>query len=133
EALRQRGLSDAEIDRRGYRSLPVRGRACLARDLRERFGDTLLSVPGFIIKQGKEGRAYLTIAGAAGLLIPVPDLAPPIAPSLCPRGGTARATVRANTRTCRVPNAVAPAPARRLMCRSEQQAPAPPAASPKER
>jgi hypothetical protein len=33
EALQGRGLSDAEIDPRGYRSLPVRGRASLARDL----------------------------------------------------------------------------------------------------
>ena len=75
EALRQRGLTEDEIDRRAYRTLPVRGRARLARDLRERFGDTLLSVPGFILKSGEDGLPYLTFAGAAGLLVPVRDLA----------------------------------------------------------
>jgi hypothetical protein len=73
DALRRRGLSDEEIDRRGYRTLPVRGRARLARDLREHLGDALLSVPGFVAKQGEGGRPYLTIAGAAGLLVPVRD------------------------------------------------------------
>jgi hypothetical protein len=75
EALRRRGLSDEQIDRLGYRTLPARGRARLARDLREQFGDALLSVPGFVVKQGEGGRTYLTIAGSAGLLVPVRDLA----------------------------------------------------------
>jgi hypothetical protein len=75
EQLRHRRLPDAEIDRRLYRSLPIRGRACLARDLSERFGaETLLSVPGFVTKD-RDGKNYLTIAGSAGLLIPVRDLA----------------------------------------------------------
>ena len=39
--------------------------------MRERFGDELLSVPGFIVKRGEGDRPYLTLAGAAGLLIPV--------------------------------------------------------------
>jgi hypothetical protein len=75
EQLRNRGLPDDEIERRLYRSLPVHGRAAKARQLTERFGaETLLSVPGFIVKD-KDGRKYLTIASAAGLLVPVRDLA----------------------------------------------------------
>ena len=34
----------------------------------------MLTVPGFILKPGKDGEPYLTIAGAAGLLVPVRDL-----------------------------------------------------------
>jgi P4 family phage/plasmid primase-like protien len=74
-ALQCRGLSDAEIDRRSYRTLDVRGRARLAGELRERFGDAVLRVPGFVVKQGKDGRPYVTIAGAAGLLVPIRDAA----------------------------------------------------------
>lgn len=70
--LRRRGLTDAEIDRRGYRSLPVTGRARIARELHGRFGDAALSVPGFVVKE-KNARKYVTLAGAAGLLIPVRD------------------------------------------------------------
>ncbi|HEU0114302.1 MAG TPA: DUF3854 domain-containing protein, partial [Thermomicrobiales bacterium] len=74
DALRKRGLSDLEIDRRLYRSLPIQGRAKLARELAERFGvEVLLSVPGFIVKD-KNGSKYPTIAGSAGLLIPCRDL-----------------------------------------------------------
>ena len=40
DALRQRGLADSEIDRRSYRTLPVRGRAGLARDLCEQFSNS---------------------------------------------------------------------------------------------
>src|SRR5262249_10341255 len=74
DGLRQRGLSDAEIDRRRYRSLPVHGRARLAQELREQHGDAVLRVPGIIVRE-REGRRYLTVAGAAGLLIPVRDAA----------------------------------------------------------
>ncbi len=75
ERLQRRGLPDAEIDHRLYRTLPIQGRARVARELRERFGDALLSVPGFIAKVGDSGRPYVTIAGAAGLLVPVRDAA----------------------------------------------------------
>ena len=71
--LGRRGLPDAEIDRRGYRSLGIQGRARIAAKLREQFGDLILTVPGFVTKEGNNGR-YLTLAGAAGLLIPVRDL-----------------------------------------------------------
>jgi hypothetical protein len=72
--LQRRGLADVEIDRRAYRTLPVQGRAPLARELREWFGDSVLRVPG-IISRERDGRRYLTLAGAAGLLIPVRDVA----------------------------------------------------------
>jgi hypothetical protein len=71
--LGRRGLPEAEIDRRRYASLPVRGRARIAQELLDRFGDALLSVPGFYVKQ-TDSRPYVTIAGAAGLLVPVRDM-----------------------------------------------------------
>lgn len=72
ENLRQRGLPDEEIDRRGYRTLPVRGRSELARRLLDAFGpETLGRVPGFFIKEG--GRQWWSLAGPAGLVIPCRD------------------------------------------------------------
>jgi hypothetical protein len=77
EALRARGLSDAEINGREYRTLTRdgRARARLAGELRERFGDALLTVPGFCRKVGQGGRSYVALAGAAGLLVPIRDAA----------------------------------------------------------
>jgi hypothetical protein len=72
EALRQRGLSDAEFDCRGYGSLPVQGRARVAREPYERWGGAVLRVPGIITCE-RDGRRYLSLAGAAGLLVPVRD------------------------------------------------------------
>jgi hypothetical protein len=46
----------------------------LARQLQERFGHDVLSVPAFVIRE-RDGRRYITLAGAPGLLIPVRDLA----------------------------------------------------------
>jgi hypothetical protein len=70
EHLRDRELTDADMGRAGYRTLPVMGRAAVARELRGTFPDeVLLAVPGIIIRQGQHGQ-YLTIAGVAGLLIP---------------------------------------------------------------
>jgi hypothetical protein len=74
EALHSRGLVDPEIQRRGYRSLPVHRRSRLAASLYGRFQAALLGVPGIITKQGERG-PYLTIAGAAGLLVPIRDTA----------------------------------------------------------
>jgi hypothetical protein len=45
DSLRGRGLTDGEVERRGYRSFPVQGRARLARELRERFGDVSWACP----------------------------------------------------------------------------------------
>ncbi len=77
EALRGRGLSDQAIDRGEYRTLPRQGRARLAVELgrRKDLADGLLAVPGFILKPGDGGRPYVTITGAAGLLVPIRDLA----------------------------------------------------------
>jgi hypothetical protein len=74
EALRCRRLPEDAIDRGGYRTLPRQGRARIARDLRERFGDEVLRVPGFVVKEGESGR-YLTVRGPAGLLVPCRDQA----------------------------------------------------------
>lgn len=79
--LRRRGLPDAEIERRGYRTLPPEGppwrREKLARHLADVFSlEVLLSVPGIVRTTSKTtGKPYVTIAGGAGLLIPVRDLA----------------------------------------------------------
>lgn len=69
ENLLGRGLSNSEIDVRRYRFLPAGGRAKIAGNLREQFGDAILNVPGFVTKRGNRGN-YVTLAGAAGLLIP---------------------------------------------------------------
>lgn len=80
DALRTRGLPDAEIVRRGYRTLPPAGppwpREALARELADRFApEVLAGVPGFVRRESRRtGRAYLTIAGSPGLLVPVRDL-----------------------------------------------------------
>jgi hypothetical protein len=70
--LRGRGLPDVEIDSRAYATLPIRGRARIASDLRHRFADAVLRVPGIVARE-REGRRYLSIAGAAGLVVPVRD------------------------------------------------------------
>jgi hypothetical protein len=70
--LCQRGLSAAEIAKRRYASLPIKGRPSVAHQLWKRFGEAVLQVPGVVIKE-RNSRRYLTIAGRAGLLIPVRD------------------------------------------------------------
>jgi putative DNA primase/helicase len=72
-ALRMRGLSDETIICNCYRTLPVRGRARIARSLKEKFGALILKVPGFVLKNRNDEQQYLTIAGSAGVLIPVRD------------------------------------------------------------
>lgn len=73
-ALRQRGLGDGEIELRGYRSLPVQGRSGLARWLVTRFGaGTCSGIPGLYLKAEK-GRSWWSLAGPAGLLVPVRDV-----------------------------------------------------------
>ncbi len=88
EVLRNRGLKDAEIDRRGYRTMLVQGRARRASTLHQDFGNDLLSVPGFVVRQDRSGRPYLTIAGSAGLLIPIRNLAGRIVAFLVRRDDT---------------------------------------------
>jgi hypothetical protein len=70
EDLRRRGLTDPEVDRRGYRSLrnACRGRAAGA--VHRQLGDAVLGVPGFV-----RGRFGVTLDGAStGLLVPVRDV-----------------------------------------------------------
>ena len=75
EELLRRGLDSAAIENGGYRSLPQRGRAEIARELLARFPqDLLLSVPGLQLHSRQNGQ-YLSFGGPAGLLVPVRDLA----------------------------------------------------------
>jgi hypothetical protein len=69
--LHLRGLSDDDLRRAGYRSLPAACRAGILRRLRDHLPDhLLLATPGVIRSDGRPG-AYLTLAGRAGLLVPV--------------------------------------------------------------
>jgi hypothetical protein len=70
ESLRSRGLSDAEIDERGYRSMPAdrSRRRMVARRVAETLGQVdLLRVPGFFVDRS----GMLSVAGAPGIVIPV--------------------------------------------------------------
>jgi hypothetical protein len=71
--LRRRGLPDDEITHRDYRTMPVSGRAALARRLVERYGAEVCSrVPGIYVKT-ESGRSWWSLSGSPGLLIPVRD------------------------------------------------------------
>lgn len=71
QALRQRGLADVEILRRRYRTLAITGRARLAKRLVDLWGaDVCAQVPGFYVAE-RNGQRWWSLAGAAGLLIPV--------------------------------------------------------------
>ncbi len=73
--LLARGLAGEDLDREGYRSLPPSCRAGVLRRLHDHYSDALLlSVPGVICRDGPHGR-YLTLAGSAGLLVPVRSVA----------------------------------------------------------
>lgn len=67
EGLRKRGLTDAAIDRGGYRTLGESGRQAIAAKLQKELGsDALDSVPGFF-----RGDYGWDINGTPGLVIPV--------------------------------------------------------------
>lgn len=71
--LRGRGLGDDEIRARGYRTLPLEGRAALARAIVSRVGEgAAAGVPGVVVAS-EGGRSWWTLAGAPGLLVPVRD------------------------------------------------------------
>ena len=74
QALRQRGLSDSEMVRRGYRTLPAHGRATRARQVVDEFGaEICAAIPGLHL--GARGsQRWWSLAGAVGLLIPVRDM-----------------------------------------------------------
>ena len=74
QALGQRGLDDTEIARRRYSTLPLRGRATLARRLVDQYGEEVCgTVPGFCLAE-HASRRWWSLAGAAGLLIQVRNL-----------------------------------------------------------
>jgi hypothetical protein len=69
--LHRRGLTEACIKRSGYRTLPLKGREEVARPLVEHFGGEVCSqVPG--LYENEAGR--FSIAGSAGMLVPVRDI-----------------------------------------------------------
>ncbi len=69
EDLLRRGLSEAGVERGGYRTLPQRDRYEVIRAVVERFGTEVCSqVPGLRREAGR-----WTLAGAPGLLVPVRD------------------------------------------------------------
>ncbi len=73
--LHARGLADEEIEKRRYRTLPLRGRASVAKRLLDTYSaETLLKVPGFYIKE-EDGKRWMTLAGMPGILIPVRNTA----------------------------------------------------------
>jgi hypothetical protein len=67
ENLQRRGLTDAEIERLGYRTLSTNGRRELATMLQTK-GIKLAGVPGFYLEAG-----YWQLAGPAGIAVPVRD------------------------------------------------------------
>src|SRR5262245_38873767 len=73
QALQQRGLVDSEIRRRQYGTLPLQGRAALAKRIVTWWGaDVCAQVPGAYVAE-RNGRRWWSLAGAAGLLMPVRD------------------------------------------------------------
>ena len=72
--LQDRGLTDAQIDSRGYKTWTFHYGFSTARELHKQFCDSVLKVPGFIMKEGRNGR-FLTLAGPEGIVVPVRDLA----------------------------------------------------------
>ena len=73
-ALRTRGLTNADMERCGYGSLPLRGRYRIVKHLVHQFGQDLVAkVPGFVTKSGESGN-YMTLAGSPGLLIPARNI-----------------------------------------------------------
>ena len=74
ENLRKRGLDDEEINLREYKTLVGPGRSRLAKTMVSKFGDDVCKkIPGLFIKQG-ERKPYWTLAGSAGIVIPLRDV-----------------------------------------------------------
>lgn len=74
EGLARRGLSPEDIERGGYRSLAVEGRARLARAVVDAVGEEIARrVPGIVQREGDRG-AWLSFAGSPGVLVPCRDM-----------------------------------------------------------
>ena len=72
EQLRARGLSDATIDAERFRSLGIEGRARVGRAVEELVGDAVARIPG-IVQKTEGGRAWWSLGGSPGILIPCRD------------------------------------------------------------
>ena len=76
--LRRRGLTDAQIDDLGYRTMPVEGRAAIARSIVGMVGaEEARGIPGLVWRhrRGEDpNRGWWHVRGAPGLLIPVRDI-----------------------------------------------------------
>lgn len=73
ESLHKRGLNEAEINRLGYRSWPDIPPWKLAKSLREKYGDHILSIPGFYLAESKKGKKYVNLNYRPGFIIPSRD------------------------------------------------------------
>ena len=72
-ALLARGLDAQAIERAGYASLEVAGRAQLGRAIVEAVGEDLAArVPGYVVRE-RDGRSWPSVAGWPGLLVPCRD------------------------------------------------------------
>ena len=74
--LLKRGLTDDAIESHAYKTLPLQGRAKLARQLVDRYGSNVCyTVPGLYLKSdGSNGDKYWSLAGSPGILIPIRDV-----------------------------------------------------------
>ncbi len=71
--LLARGIDAQAIERAGYASLEVAGRAKLGRAIVEAVGEDLAArVPGYVVRSS-EGRSWPSVAGWPGLLVPCRD------------------------------------------------------------
>lgn len=77
EALARRGLDRASIEANGYRTLPLRGRAAIARAVIEDLGESAAaSIPGIVWRTDDTdaSRGWWSLAGSPGVVVPVRDL-----------------------------------------------------------
>jgi hypothetical protein len=72
--LRARGLRDEDIVAGQYRTLPLEGRARMARTIENAMGsERLAAIPG-IVWERRDGRGWWSVRGAPGMLVPSRDL-----------------------------------------------------------
>lgn len=71
DLVEERGLPAEEVERRQYGSLSYSNRELITGTLEDQFGrELLLAVPGFFVQE-RDDKTELSLAGRAGLLIPV--------------------------------------------------------------
>lgn len=77
EMLAGRGFATDDIEEIGYRTLPVRGRARLAKVVVDAVGEAVASqVPGVVWRTADDGsgRGWWSVAGCPGVLVPVRNI-----------------------------------------------------------